>query len=125
MHYLVHEKSPDKPVKYRELTSAWNYGFVHAKLVKKQSSGKVGWYVCKYLVKILEVRVRASRSYGKYNNTTLSPSESCNTLNVKSLTPKTHPHQPETNQPFVYDTYENFLAYCNLGVYLGQTQKGE
>lgn len=60
-HALIHEKTPDRPVTYRQICSAWTLGFTNAKLV---DGTKPSHYVCKYLAKDASARVRASQSYG-------------------------------------------------------------
>lgn len=61
-HCLVHERSPDTPVRHASLASNWRLGFEHFKLVH---SSKGVSYVTKYLTKSAAARVRASLYYGK------------------------------------------------------------
>lgn len=59
-HALFHEKNPHKPLRYRALRAEWPHGFDAFKLAEKWRPA----YVCKYLTKVLPVRVRASQHYG-------------------------------------------------------------
>lgn len=59
-HALIHE-SAKVPVRHAVLTSAWHLGYTKFKLV---NAVKTAWYVCKYLAKSVEARVRASIRYG-------------------------------------------------------------
>lgn len=61
-HALVHQISP-KSVTYRCLTDQWPHGFTKWKLVKQGTLA--ARYVCKYLTKASEARVRASLRYGE------------------------------------------------------------
>lgn len=60
-HLLVHETSPDKPVRHKVLKEKWTWGFTNFKLVTNLAQAR---YVCKYLAKSNLARVRASIDYG-------------------------------------------------------------
>lgn len=61
-HLLIHELSPDCPIRQKVLTAAWSLGFSHFKLVNDVGGAT---YATKYLMKTARTRVRASLSYGK------------------------------------------------------------
>lgn len=62
-HMLLHH-SVEPTVTYRDIETQWkSNGFLHAKLVDTNYS-KAVWYVCKYIAKSSEARVRASLDYG-------------------------------------------------------------
>lgn len=72
-HALVHEQDPMLPIRYNhyafrrgdhEITS-WPFGYASAKLIETQQHAT---YVCKYLSKQAETRVRASLAYGRSIN---------------------------------------------------------
>lgn len=60
LHILVHEI--ENPIGKRALEGAWRSGFSHWRLVKGDRSAAT--YVCKYLNKSAQTRVRASLGYG-------------------------------------------------------------
>lgn len=60
-HLLIHESDPAVPVKHRELTRGWTYGFSNFKLKDISAAS----YVTKYLTKQALTRVRASAWYGR------------------------------------------------------------
>lgn len=61
-HVLLHEQDPEGPVRYdNHLKASWPLGFGHYKLVRDVQAAA---YVCKYLSKSPEARVRASAHYG-------------------------------------------------------------
>ena len=65
-HVLLHEM-PGQPIpKNMVLDRVWALGFTKWKLADTQTAG----YVCKYLSKSLEARVRASQHYGEIDNFT-------------------------------------------------------
>lgn len=60
-HLLIHEAAGR--ILKEEMKSQWSrHGFARAELVKDRE--RAGWYAAKYLVKGLDVRLRASRFYG-------------------------------------------------------------
>lgn len=63
-HLLVHEGAV--PVRKSVLTDQWKLGYSKFKLVKPEADGleRSARYVCKYLTKTNEARVRASVRYG-------------------------------------------------------------
>ncbi len=72
-HALIHESDPMLPIRYthyafrrgdHEITS-WPYGYASAKLVEDRQHAT---YVCKYLSKEAQTRVRASVAYGRSKN---------------------------------------------------------
>lgn len=62
-HMLVHEVEL-KPVTHRILSTQWNLGFEKWRLVPFDRP-KDAEYLCKYLTKSAETRIRASVNYGK------------------------------------------------------------
>ena len=62
-HALVHEVSPDGPVRHAVLDDQWGLGFTRWKLV--DPFGDASGYVCKYLTKSAAARVRSSQHYGR------------------------------------------------------------
>lgn len=62
-HMVLHETSIT-PVSKRTLEDQWRYGFSSWRLVPAGEMRQVG-YVCKYLTKSAQTRVRASRQYGQ------------------------------------------------------------
>lgn len=76
-HVLIHETSPDIPVRKRQLDGQWSLGFTQFKLVEEefpdwgsdphhnQSPARAAGYVAKYVGKDMLSRVRASQGYGK------------------------------------------------------------
>lgn len=60
-HMIVHEKSPDQPVRHKVLKGAWRLGFTHWRLADTTNELT---YVTKYLTKSDMARVRASVRYG-------------------------------------------------------------
>lgn len=74
-HCLLHEQDEAAPVRHSVLSSQWTHGFTNFKLVvgdDEMSAAQRAGYVCKYLSKSAEARVRASARYGQ---TLLSDSE--------------------------------------------------
>lgn len=61
-HLLLHERG--QPVSKRLLESQWTYGFSNWRLVPAGEVAQVG-YVCKYITKSAQTRIRASRHYGQ------------------------------------------------------------
>lgn len=61
LHVLLHERAGS--VTKRELEKSWTWGFSSWRLVDKQDP-RVPHYVCKYLSKSMDARVRASIRYG-------------------------------------------------------------
>lgn len=61
-HVLIHE--PAEPVPWRILACEWSLGFVNFKLADEADAG-TALYLCKYLSKHKQARVRASREYGR------------------------------------------------------------
>lgn len=62
LHILIHEMNA--PIRKALLESQWRYGFSHWRLVDR-TEAKAAVYVCKYLAKEAQTRVRASLRYGK------------------------------------------------------------
>lgn len=65
MHLLLHETT-DSRVSKRQLESQWRYGISHWRLIEAGNVGSVG-YVCKYITKSAQTRIRASQKYGRPN----------------------------------------------------------
>lgn len=63
-HLLVHESSPDMPVRHAVLSRQWHYGFSNAKLIDSDDP-HAAEYVTKYVSKSPDTRVRASVGYGQ------------------------------------------------------------
>lgn len=63
-HLLLHEMG--QSITKRTLEAQWKYGFSNWRLVPA-GDGKPAMYVCKYLSKSAQTRVRASRDYGSAN----------------------------------------------------------
>jgi len=61
-HALVHEPRMHSRVTERQLRKQWIHGFSKWELVE---DGRAARYVCKYLSKAAEARVRASQRYGE------------------------------------------------------------
>jgi len=61
-HLLLHELG--QPVGKRLLEAKWKWGFTKFKLIERGQT-KEAAYVCKYLTKHEQTRVRASRAYGE------------------------------------------------------------
>lgn len=61
-HMLLHEQA--RPCSKRILESQWTYGFSNWRLIPPDEVKQVG-YVCKYIAKSAQTRVRASRHYGR------------------------------------------------------------
>lgn len=61
-HLLLHEL--DQQVSKRLLEAQWKYGFSNWRLIPPGEVRQVG-YVCKYLTKSAQTRIRASRNYGQ------------------------------------------------------------
>lgn len=74
MHGLVHEVHADLPVRKSVLRDQWDLGFTKWKLVDA-SHGRTAHYVCKYLSKDAQARVRASIHYGRGHNPTPGPQQ--------------------------------------------------
>lgn len=68
-HVLVHERPGSPPLRHRTVSSQWKHGFSQFKLADEAAAR----YVCKYLSKASEARIRASLNYGRVS---LSPSGS-------------------------------------------------
>lgn len=70
-HMLLHEVNHGGKVLHRHLSNAWHLGFENWRLsdpLKPKSAA----YLCKYLAKSAEARVRASQRYGGASSDTLS-----------------------------------------------------
>lgn len=67
LHLLVHERDPALPVRERVLTKAWRWGFSKHRLIERDP--RAASYVCKYLTKSADARVRASLRYGSFSGT--------------------------------------------------------
>lgn len=68
-HALIHEVG-DVPLTKRMLEAEWEFGFTKFKLVDESpddtgNSLRAAYYVCKYLQKASDGRVRASQGYGQ------------------------------------------------------------
>lgn len=64
-HMLLHERDQSKPIPKREVEGQWRIGFSKWRLVPPSPEEKgPAFYVCKYLAKSSEARVRASVRYG-------------------------------------------------------------
>lgn len=61
-HMLVHETEL-KPVRHKTLSSQWHHGFEKWRLIPLDQP-RAGEYVCKYISKDAETRIRASIAYG-------------------------------------------------------------
>lgn len=61
-HCLVHETDDAAPVRHHVLSDQWKLGFTNFKLC---TDAKQAGYLCKYLSKSAEARVRASARYGE------------------------------------------------------------
>lgn len=68
-HALFHEKSGTKVLRYDDLKSEWKLGFTKFNLV---TENKQATYLCKYLSKSMDARVRASIRYGQEASTALA-----------------------------------------------------
>lgn len=64
-HALVHEISPEQPIRKAVLKAAWRLGFSMAKLVDEPQ--KAAGYLCKYVTKSLGAGIRASHRYGAFS----------------------------------------------------------
>lgn len=62
-HMLVHEAPLGGTVSHRTLSTQWGLGFERWRLSDPQKPARAG-YLCKYLSKSLQARVRASQGYG-------------------------------------------------------------
>lgn len=62
-HMLVHERVDSGKVLHRHLSEAWRLGFERWRLSDPRRPSRAV-YLCKYLSKSLEARVRASQAYG-------------------------------------------------------------
>lgn len=62
-HCLIHEVTEHGQVRHKTLSEQWSLGFTNFKLVDEHP--KAARYVCKYLSKAVEARVRASLRYGQ------------------------------------------------------------
>lgn len=85
-HLLLHEPEGEAPVRKRVLEKQWKWGFSSWRL----SEPRRAVYVCKYLAKCSNARVRASLHYGQHALSVNSPaSEWISTLeNCGMTTPK-------------------------------------
>ncbi len=63
-HILVHEASPDAPLRAKVLRTQWKLGFTRFNLVAEGGERRSAAYVAKYLSKSASARVRASAGYG-------------------------------------------------------------
>lgn len=76
-HLLVHENDVTKPLSYdRHWREFWLAGFWKAKLITdsdEMPAAKAAAYVCKYLTKSSEARVRASLRYGSFSAIQVPP----------------------------------------------------
>lgn len=79
-HLLLHEQ--DQPVSKRALEASWNLGFSSWRLVPEGEVRQVG-YVCKYLTKDAQTRLRASRQYGRPDSGRIT--EAMLTLRAKAV----------------------------------------
>lgn len=61
-HMLVHERG--EPIRHKLLSEQWNLGFEKWRLTSPLEP-KAALYLCKYLSKGLDARVRASQAYGQ------------------------------------------------------------
>lgn len=61
LHMLIHEAEDSSPVRYRTLSTQWKLGFTKFNLVE---GAKAARYICKYISKSAQARVRASLHYG-------------------------------------------------------------
>ena len=61
-HVLMHEVTANAPLRYNTLNGQWRLGFSKWRLVKSVNEAR---YVCKYLTKSTQARVRASQEYGQ------------------------------------------------------------
>lgn len=68
-HCLVHEIPGSPPLRHRVLSRQWIHGFSQFKLADPDAAR----YVCKYLSKAVEARIRASLNYGRVS---MTPSDS-------------------------------------------------
>jgi len=68
-HILIHEDSISRQIPKRILGEQWIHGFSRWKLVDDMRQGT---YLCKYLAKSPEARVRASGQYGRVSGPTTS-----------------------------------------------------
>lgn len=63
LHLMVHETAG--PIRHKQLTAKWAWGFSKFNLVAEGENSKAVGYVTKYLTKALNHRVIASKEYGK------------------------------------------------------------
>jgi hypothetical protein len=62
-HVLIHEQSPDDPIRHKTLSGTWSHGFCNFKLATETNQIT---YLCKYLTKdAATASVRASLRYGQ------------------------------------------------------------
>lgn len=83
VHLLLHEQG--EPVGKRALESAWRLGFSHWRLVDRDSRAAV--YVCKYLNKGAQTRVRASLRYGQAHKVGIATEAAKQVVEAASRTP--------------------------------------
>jgi hypothetical protein len=96
-HILVHEGSPDRPLRASTLRSQWKLGFTKFNLVAEDGEAKSAAYVTKYLAKSAIARVRASQGYGLASQTeTVSDHSRTKERREPPLTPKAT-RERETN----------------------------
>lgn len=60
-HVLIHEAPGSPPLRHRTVQGQWPHGFSNCKLADVHAAR----YVCKYLAKASEARIRASLNYGR------------------------------------------------------------
>lgn len=84
-HLLMHESDPAQPIKYAALATAWSRGFAKFKLIGDDQ--RAAFYVCKYLAKANEGRVRASLRYGQHAQKPSSEIVSCKASVMSSAGP--------------------------------------
>lgn len=63
IHWLLHETGD--PIRLKQLSQAWPFGFTKVKLVKGEDTRKAAYYVSKYLGKNQQSRQIASLRYAK------------------------------------------------------------
>lgn len=68
-HLLLHERG--QPVTKRMLDDQWHWGFSKWKLIPNEEVRAVG-YVCKYVSKSAQARIRASQHYGQADKALLT-----------------------------------------------------
>lgn len=91
-HALIHEVVAFA-TNERELRNQWFYGFSKFRLVytDEDGTGKVAWYMAKYLTKSTRARVRASCSYGEPSPSIALDAKTLPVLCKTKTTPHTLP----------------------------------